>query len=236
MPELFFVGCRSADVACDMSISTHFGDPVLWAQTHFGGVRLGDVRRRRRVCTLAAGWARQPGASIPRLSGGWAYASKAAYHLLGLAAVTPDALQAPHRQLVREHLQQAGTYLLLEDTTQVRWPETVERRAGLGPVGTGQAHEQGVLLHSLVAAGWPPFDPAPATKRLPLPLLGLLDQQFHVRQERPAAEKAHPHGGTRPRQGRARRCRQVPPRACRRCGCLLRRRPPCPSARPISQP
>ncbi|QKG53660.1 IS4 family transposase [Hymenobacter sp. BRD67] len=40
--------------------------------------------------------------------------------------------------------------------------------------------------------------------RPPLPLLGLLDQQFYVRQARPAAEKAHPHGGSRPRQGRVR--------------------------------
>ncbi|WP_078012653.1 transposase DNA-binding-containing protein [Hymenobacter sp. CRA2] len=42
---------------------------------HFGTVQLGDVRRRRRICRLAAGWAREPGTSIPRLSGGQAYAS-----------------------------------------------------------------------------------------------------------------------------------------------------------------
>jgi hypothetical protein len=55
-----------------MSISTQFGEAQQWAQTHFGGVALGDVRRNRRVGTLAAGWARQPGASIPRLSQGQA--------------------------------------------------------------------------------------------------------------------------------------------------------------------
>ena len=37
-----------------------------------------------------------------------------------------------------------------------------------------------------------------------MPLLGLLDQQFHVRQPVPAAEKAHPHSGSRPCQGRVR--------------------------------
>jgi hypothetical protein len=62
-----------------MQLSTHF-----WAQTHFGGVLLGDKRRTAWVQTLVAGWARQPGASIPRLSAGVAYASKAAYQLLGL--------------------------------------------------------------------------------------------------------------------------------------------------------
>jgi len=69
-------------------------------------------------------------------------------------------------------------------------------------VGPGKATSQGVLLHSLVAAVWPATDPDPAAKRPALPLLGLLDQQFHVRQPVPEAEKAHPHGGSRPRQGR----------------------------------
>ena len=79
-----------------MRISAHFGDPQQWAHTHFSGVALGDVRRSRRVVKLAAGWAREPGASIPRLSQGQAYASKAAYRLLGHAQTTPDALQGPH--------------------------------------------------------------------------------------------------------------------------------------------
>ena len=187
-----------------MSISTHFGDPQQWAHTHFDGVALGDVRRSRRVVQLAAGWAREPGASIPRLSQGQAYASKAAYQLLGHAQSTPDALQNSHRQLVVEQLHAPGTSLLVEDTSELSWPEAAERRPGLGPVGPGKATSQGVLLHSLVATGWPAQDPDPAAKRPALPLLGLLDQQFHVRQPVPEAEKDHPHGGSRLRQGRAR--------------------------------
>ena len=79
-----------------MSISTDFGNAQQWAQTHFSGVGLGDVRRARRVVTLAAGWARESGTSIPRLRQGQAYASKAAYQSLGRAQTTPEALQAPH--------------------------------------------------------------------------------------------------------------------------------------------
>ena len=187
-----------------MSISTGFGAAQAWAQTHFGTVCLGDVRRTRRVMTLAAGWARQPGASIPRLSQGQAYASKAAYQLLAHAQSTPDALQGPHRGLVSQQLQAPGTFLLIEDTTELSWPEAAERRAGLGPVGQGKAYSQGVLLHSLVAAAWPAEDPDPDAKRPALPLLGLLDQQFHVRQPVPEAEKAAPHGQSRLRQGRVR--------------------------------
>ena len=161
-----------------MSISTHFCDPQLWAQTHFGGTSLGDARRSRRVVTLAAGWARQPGATIPQLSAGQAGASKAAsskaaYRLLGSAAATPEALQAPHQVLVGQALQLPGTYLLVEDTTELSWPEAEQRRPGLGPVGPGKATSQGVLLHSLVAAAWPAQDPDPAAKRPALPLLGL---------------------------------------------------------------
>ncbi|RZK47016.1 MAG: hypothetical protein EOO59_18410, partial [Hymenobacter sp.] len=141
-----------------MSILTQFGEAQQWAQTHFGGVALGDVRRSRRVATLAAGWARQPGASIPQLSQGQAYASKAAYQLLGQAQATPDALQAPHCQLVSQQLQAPGAFLLVEDTTALSWPEAAQRRPGLGPVGPGKATSQGVLLHSLVAAAWPATD------------------------------------------------------------------------------
>ena len=93
-----------------------------------------------------------------------------------------------------------GTYLFIEDTTELSWPERAERRPGLGPVGPGKAYGQGVLLHALVAVA----NPDPAAKRLALPLLGLVDQQYHVRQPVLAQEKAHPHGGRRPRQGRVR--------------------------------
>lgn len=164
-----------------MRISQQFCDAQQWACTHFGAVQLGDVRRQRRVCTLVADWARQRGASIPQLGAGSAYASKAAYQLLGGVTVTPDVLQGPHRQLVHQQLQQAGTYLLVEDTTQVRWAPATARRAGLGPVGAGASGEQGVLLHSLVAASWPASDPPAEAARPLLPLLGLLDQQFYVR-------------------------------------------------------
>ena len=187
-----------------MSLSAQFCDAQHWAQQHFGTVEVGDIRRRRRVCTLVAGWARQPGASIPQLGAGVAYASKAAYHLLSQPGVTPDVLQAPHRQLVHAQLQQPGTYLLVEDTTQLRWSRSARPRPGLGPVAATKHAEQGVLLHSLVAAGWTGASADLDAARPAVALLGLLDQQYYVRQPAPEAERAHPHGGTRPRQGRVR--------------------------------
>lgn len=187
-----------------MSLSEQFCDAQHWAHTQFGTVQLGDIRRCRRVCTLVAGWARQPGASIPQLGAGVAYASKAAYHLLSQPGVTPDVLQTPHRQAVAEQLQQPGTYLLVEDTTQLRWSYSTRPRPGLGPVAATKHAEQGVLLHSLVAVGWPGSPTDLDAPRPAVALLGLLDQQYYVRQPAPEAERTHPHGGSRPRQGRAR--------------------------------
>ena len=74
-----------------MSISKHFSEAQQWAHTHFGEVGLPTGGN------AGASWARKPEASIPPLSQGQAYASKAAYQLLGHTQATPDTLQAPHR-------------------------------------------------------------------------------------------------------------------------------------------
>ena len=104
-----------------MSISTHFCDPTLWAQTHFGGTVLGNSRRSARGCTLVSGWVRQPGASIPCISGGHGYASKAAYPVLGLPQATPDALQAPHRQLVSQRRPAGRRIFKTWVKTRLKW-------------------------------------------------------------------------------------------------------------------
>ena len=166
---------------------------------------------------LAAGWAREPGASIPPQGQGQACASKAAYQLLGHAQATPNALQAPHRQHVDQQLQAFGTFLLVEDTAELGWPEAAERRAGLEPVGPGKATSQGVLLHSLVAAAWLATDPAdPAAKRPALPLLSLLDQQFSTcASSCPPPKKRTPTAAPVPARA-ADASRPCGPRACGR--------------------
>ena len=81
----------------------------------------------------------------------------------------------------------------------MRWAPAPARRAGLDPVGAVISGEQCVLLHSLMAVSWSASDPSAGAARPLLPLLGLFDQQFYVRQVRPVAEKAHLHGGSRTR-------------------------------------
>ena len=82
-------------VASQMRIPVQSGAPAAWVQVCFRPVALGDKRRTARVVALAAGWARQPGTSIPRLVGG-SYAAKVA-GLLAWPTAPPDALQAIHR-------------------------------------------------------------------------------------------------------------------------------------------
>ena len=54
--------------------------PRRWAQNEFKTLGLGDPRRVRRLKQIAADMLAQPGASIPKASGGWA-AAKAACRL-----------------------------------------------------------------------------------------------------------------------------------------------------------
>lgn len=115
------------------SASLHALDPAAWAQQHFVAANLGDRRRVQRAVTSAAGMARQPGGSIPQLFL-HRYDVKAAYTLLDRPEVTPEHLQAGHRSLVKTRLQRPGTYLLLEDTTELGWTRVhpVEDLASIG--------------------------------------------------------------------------------------------------------
>ena len=177
--------------------------PQEWAQKHFGDVEMGDVRRVDRVVAIAQAMAREPGASIPQMFEE-PYAVKAAYQLFSRPEATPDRLQAAHRALVQERLRQAGTYLLLEDTSELSWGHC-QPRQGLGPLGSNSEYYQGVHLHSVLAVQWPaapapaapapaapaPAAPAPAApenRRPTVEIIGLCDQQFHIRQRRPEDE------------------------------------------------
>jgi hypothetical protein len=159
-----------------------------WAARQFTPVRLGDVRRTRRVVHLAEAMARQPGGSIPQLFA-TTYEVKAAYTLLRRPEATPDALQAGHREMVQIEMRQPGVYLLLEDTSELSWSGQ-QPRAGLGPVGNGAKSAQGFLLHSVLAVRWPQEEGgAGAPRRRVVEVLGVGDQQYTVRVPRPRGEK-----------------------------------------------
>jgi hypothetical protein len=167
----------------------HHVDACAWAQEHFGGAVLGDKRRNERLVAIAQAYALRPGASIPKLFK-QGYDVQATYDFFCRDEVTPEAIQAPHRRIVHERMSATNdVVLLIQDTSTLSWSGK-SKVEGLGPVGNGRDFEQGFLLHTTIAARV--ARQAEAGRRPQLELLGVADQQFHVR-----AQGGKPAGETR---------------------------------------
>ena len=166
-----------------MNLLQHHQDPKSWAENHFAGAEMSDIRRLDRVMTIAEAMAASPGKSIPEMFAS-PYDVKATYALFNHQEATPDNLQAGHRDLVKQQLQEPGVYLLIEDTTQMSWSGN-QPIPGLGPISNGKAGLQGFHLHSVLAVRWPQAaTAAPESQRLPVEVIGLAHQQYEVRQPR----------------------------------------------------
>jgi hypothetical protein len=164
-----------------MIVKTTDLDPQAWAEKNFGDLDLGHAKRNQRAIRTAEGFAANPGKSIPRSFGGW-YEIHATYTFFANPEVTPDELQARHRELTMERLNQPGVYLLVEDTTEPSWSGK-KRRPGLGQVGDQNSTKQGFQLHTSLAVCWPDwFEPDEQGRRPGVELVGIADQQFLVRE------------------------------------------------------
>jgi hypothetical protein len=136
---------------------------------------------------VALAMAAQPGQSLPQTFPRW-YDLKATYNLFAHPEAKPDHLQARHRELVMQELQQTGIYLLIEDTTEMMWAGR-QAITGLGPVGGCKDQQVGFLLHTTLVGRWSANDSLPASlRRRAVQLLGIADQQSHVRQPRQRGE------------------------------------------------
>jgi hypothetical protein len=86
----------------------------------FGNARLGDKRRTSRLVKVAEavmkGSCCDGGGTLTSILAD-PHQAKAAYRLFDGPAVTHDAVLGGHRQWVGQQLAEAGTYLLIEDTT-----------------------------------------------------------------------------------------------------------------------
>src|SRR5438270_831404 len=165
----------------------HQSAPDTWAAEQFQGTRLGHCARRSRLIAYARALAEQPGKMIPELFTR-KYDIDATYDLLDRREVTPDAIQAGHRRLVKDELRTPGRYLLIEDTTFPSFSHRTRAVPGLGPIGGSEEGQQGFLLHSVLAVRAPsPARPDATGHRPPVTILGLVDQQYLVRSPRPAA-------------------------------------------------
>src|SRR5438128_12628830 len=89
-----------------------------WAEETFGEVRLGHRSREERAVTMAAAFAADPGASLPKQMGSEA-ALHAAYRFLQTPEVSYEQLIRPHVQQTREAMGEPERVLLIQDTTEV---------------------------------------------------------------------------------------------------------------------
>lgn len=172
--------------------------PNDFAQSEFAACAVGDPRRRRRVVSVAAAMAANPGLSIPKLFAGDPYAINASYELFKREEATPDNLQAAHRHQTRRRCTEPGTYLLLEDTTDISYSGG-EHREGLGPIGNRASNfYEGVRVHSVLAVRM--AGEVTAEERRPaVEICGLLDQQYLIRSQEPLADPNPARGSRRKR-------------------------------------
>jgi hypothetical protein len=184
-----------------MEPMNHALEPGAWAAIHFGEAPLSDVRRVQRLQTIGEAMAANPGASIAQLFA-HPYDVKAAYRFFDHPEVTPESVQSAHCTWVMEQLETAGTYLLIEDTTELDWTGR-GLIPGLGPIGNRNEGTQGVRLHSVVAGRWDVEAGSQRPGHRPsVELLGLASQAYCRRVPRPVGQKRHDS------QARKRRARE----------------------------
>jgi Transposase DNA-binding/Transposase Tn5 dimerisation domain len=144
-----------------------------WAECTFGGVHLGDERRRRRAVAIAAAIAQQPQASLPRQMQEPG-ALEATYRFLQNPQVSYEQLIRPHLEQTREAAGQQSQVLLIQDMTELDYqahPTTTD----LGPIGPGS--HQGFLLQTVLAV-------LPQSREV----LGIAQQEPFLRQPAPKGE------------------------------------------------
>jgi len=125
----------------------HVGSVADWALEQFGMVDLGDVRRSRRLVSVAVALASFPGRSLPQLFDGW-YDLKACYELFKRKEASLDRIESGHWDLVAQSCRESGTYLFVEDTTYLDYTSH-DSVSGLGRIGDDGGH--GFVQHTTLA-------------------------------------------------------------------------------------
>lgn len=153
--------------------------PANWAQAEFATLRVHDRRLTERLCQLAQAFYNRPLANIPEAAGSKA-ATMAAYRLFQNDKLTMDTILLAHLEATLERVRAHPVVLAPQDTTTLNYSHHPATE-GLGPVGTQQRHQLGLLLHDTVA-----FTP----QGVPL---GVLDAQCWARDPDERGNKARRH-------------------------------------------
>jgi len=119
-----------------------------FGEVNFGMAELGDVRRTRRLVTLANQIVRHPGGSLPHKLCNPADLT-ALYRLCQRDEVTHEAVLAPHRQVVWQQIQEhSGDVLVLHDSTDIDYTRQ-KSLSELGQIGDG--HGRGYIVQNSLA-------------------------------------------------------------------------------------
>lgn len=122
-------------------------DCYSWAQRIFGLANLGDVRRTRRLVTLASSLAQHAGLSIVKSSQSTAEV-EGAYRLMRNADVSPDAIAEAGFIATANAAQPHALLLAIEDTTSINFSHSTAFDA-LGNTTTSK-NTRGLLAHSVL--------------------------------------------------------------------------------------
>jgi len=115
----------------------------------FVNVPLGDTRLTRRLGELAAAFAEQPAAAIPKATGNWSQAC-AAYRFLDNERVTAAAVLSTHIARTLRRAAHQPLMLAVSDTTSLNYSDR-PHTTGLGPIGNNADKPTGLFLHTLLA-------------------------------------------------------------------------------------
>lgn len=130
-------------------------DDDCWAEQEFGGADLGDIRLTRRLVSIAAAKAQNPGKAWNEVAEGDWPAIKAYYRLIDKpddSAVSMSAILQPHRESTVRRMKTQQTVLCIQDGTDLNYTNLAECE-GLHNLGSNQtgAKSKGLHLHSTLA-------------------------------------------------------------------------------------
>ncbi len=123
--------------------------PSSFGEEHFGGARLGDERRTKRLVTVANQMATHPGGTLPDKLKEPA-GLKALYRLMDSDAVTHEAVLQPHVRHTLDRMRtHEGVVLILHDTTELDYTNLSSLKDELGQIGNGGG--RGYKCHNSLA-------------------------------------------------------------------------------------
>lgn len=157
-------------------------DGAAWVEQEFGGASLGDQRLSRRLVESARLQAAQPGRAFTGVAKGDWPATKGYYRLIDQppeAAVTLEAILAPHQARTRQRCGGEARVLCIQDGTTLDY-SGLQQCTGLGVTGSNQtgAQSRGLHLHTTLAI---------SSTGIPLGIV-----EANCRAPEPAAEKTTP--------------------------------------------